>query len=135
MPLSCRKVNLKKALVKQCLRAWEKAGATPVTRKCLESDKEHREFGDKEDEMDEMMKKIQEQNDKCTFSLTHHGYDGSVLASKLNKQKVTAPVTRPNSSECIEVLARARTHGSLFHATGGGHITHNDFFKHGNNSA
>ena len=51
-----------------------------------------------------------------------------MLASKLNKQKVTAPVTRPNSRERIKVLARVKTHGALFHATGGGHITHDDFF-------
>ncbi len=39
---------------KQCLRAWEEVGVAPVIQKCLKSDKVHREFGDKEDEMNEM---------------------------------------------------------------------------------
>ncbi len=34
---------------KPCLRAWEKDGAAPVTRKCLESDNVCKEFVDKED--------------------------------------------------------------------------------------
>ncbi len=100
-----------------------------MTRKCLDSDKVRREFGDEEDEMKEVMKRIQEQNDQCTFFLTRNGYDGSVLACTLNEKKVTAPVTRPNIQQRIEILAKARTHRALFHASGGGHITHDDFFK------
>ncbi len=81
------------------MQAWEKVGAAPVTRKCLESDKVRREFGDEVDEMNEVMKRSQEQNDQCIFFLTGRGYDGSALSSKLNQKKVTAPVTRPNSKE------------------------------------
>ncbi len=44
----------------QCLQAWEKVGAAPVTQKCLDSDKERREFGDEEDKMNKVMKRIQE---------------------------------------------------------------------------
>ncbi len=101
----------------------------PVTQKCLDSDRARTEFGDEEDEMNEVMKGLKEQNDQCTFFLTLNGYDGSALACKLNKNKVTAPITCPNTQQRIEILARARTCGALFHATGGGHITHDDFFK------
>ncbi len=48
---------------KQCLRTWDKVGLAPVTRKCLGSDKVWKEFDDEEDEMNEMMKWIEEQND------------------------------------------------------------------------
>ncbi len=67
--------------------------------------------------MNEVMKQIQEQNDQCTFFLTSWRYDGSALSFKLNKKKVTAPVTCPNSNERIEVIAKAKSHGVLFHST------------------
>ncbi len=72
------------------------------------------------------MNKVMKQNDQYTFFLD--GYDGSVLAYKLNKKMVNAPITHPNTQKRIVVLAKARMHGALFHATGGGHITH-DVFK------
>ncbi len=97
-----------------------------MTQICLDSDEVRREFGDEEDEMNKVMKRIQEQNDQYTFFLTHSGYDGSILSCTLNKKKVTAPITCPNSQERIEILAKARMHSALFHATGGGHITHNE---------
>ncbi len=70
-----------------------------VTRKCLDSDKVRREFGDEKDEMNEVMKGIKEQNDQCTFFLTLNGYDGSVLACKLNYNKVNTTVTCPNTQQ------------------------------------
>lgn len=85
-----------------------------MTQKCLDLNKLRKEFGDKEDKMNEVMKRIQEQNDQCTFFLTHDKYDGSFLECTHNKKKVTAPT---------EILTKARTHGALFHATGGGHIS------------
>ncbi len=60
-----------------------------MVQKYLDSDKVWREFGDEEDEMNEVMKRIREQNDQCTFLLT--------LACTLNKKKVIAPVTCPNT--------------------------------------
>ncbi len=77
---------------RKCLQAWEKVGAAPATQKCLDSGKVRREFGNEDDEMNKVMKRIQEQNDQCTFFLTHHGYDRSVFTCKLNKKKVTAPI-------------------------------------------
>ncbi len=70
---------------------------------------------------------MQEQNDQCNFFITPHGYDSSMLTSKLNKKKVTAPIICPTSNEYIEVLAKVRTYGVLFHVTVGGHTTHNIF--------
>ena len=38
-------------------------------------------------------------------------------------------VTEPNSQEIIEALAAAKSHGSRFLVTGGGHMCTKDIFK------
>ncbi len=43
---------------------------------------------------------------------------------KVQKQSVTVR----NSQECVDAISQATTHGNLFHATGGGHLTDEDVF-------
>ncbi|KAL7465783.1 hypothetical protein ACHAXS_012907, partial [Conticribra weissflogii] len=113
----------------QNLKSWAKVGAAPVTRKCLESNQVRREFGDGDGEHDQVMLHIQSQNDMCTYFLTQRGFDGDQLKAKLNKKKNKRAVTKAHSIERQELLSKAKTHGALFCATGGGHITSDDFFK------
>ncbi len=129
----------KKCLQQEAIfQTREKVGSAPVTQKCIDSDKVRGEFCDEDDEMNKVVKSVHEQNDQGTFFLTCHGYDGSLLKFKLNKKKVTAPITHHPSpithhpsqyTKSIEFLAKARIHRVLFHATGGSHITHDDFLR------
>ena len=46
-----------------------------------------------------------------------------------NSVPKTQNITEPHSQERILLLSKAKTHGEKFTATGGGHLTSDDFFK------
>ena len=75
------------------------------------------------------MQKIQAAKNLCTYFLKEHGYNGSIFKAEVNiltkKNKTTVPETR----ERIKLLSAATSHGAIFHATGGGHITSDDMFR------
>ena len=121
------------------LRAWFKIGAAVVveggdgegcvTRSCLWDRQVRREKGDSDDDTNRDMILIQEANDLAVYLLNARGYPGDRLKAKINEAKFKRPVTAPHSKERIELLSSAATHGSKFLATGGGHVTSDDFFK------
>ena len=107
---------------------WEKCGAAPLTRACLQNNSQvRREIGDDDDAANTAMTRIQESNNVSTHFLSRNGFDGNVF--KDNVKKVSRKsVTVWHSMERIEKIQQATTHGNLFHATGGGHLTDDDIF-------
>ena len=98
---------------------WEKCGAAPLTRACLQNNSQvRREIGDDDDAANTAMTRIQESNNVSTHFLSRNGFDGNVF--KDNVKKVgRKSVTVRHSTERIEKIQQATTHGNLFHATGG----------------
>ena len=78
-----------------------------------------------------LLANLEPQNKTCCTILTSKGLDGSQF--RLDAPRVlktnTQVVTRPQSQERIKAIAKAKGSGQLFHATGGEHISSNDFFK------
>ncbi len=107
---------------------WEKCGAAPLTRACLQSNSQvRRELGDDDDATNTAMLHIQESNNVSTHFLSRIGYNGKVFKNtikKVNRKSVTVR----HSMERIAKIQKATTHGNLFHATGGGHLTDDDIF-------
>ena len=106
----------------------EKYDAAPLTCACLQNSSQvRREMGDDEDATNMAMVHIQESNNVSTHFLSCNGFDGNVY--KDNAKKVSRKsVTVRHSTERIEKIQQATTHGNLFHATGGGHLTDDDIF-------
>ena len=84
-------------------------------------------MGDDDDATNMAMVHIQESNDVSTHFLLHHGYDGNAFKDRIKKVSKKS-VTVRHSAERIEKIQQATTHGNLFHATGGGHLTDDDIF-------
>ena len=115
----------------RCLDSWEKIGAAPPTRKCLD-DPQVRKSIDSDKEYALLVNSVQEANEYAVYSLTEAGYDGSALQALVTIKPTelrAAPITERMSRERIELLARANTHGKKFFATGGSHVCSDDFFK------
>ena len=111
-------------------KAWAAVGAAPLTRSCLNDKKVRRQLGDAKDSMNELMLSLQDGNLNSTALLTQHEYEGDRLRVFLKKNPVKPRmVTKPNSLERQQLLAKAGTHGEKFTATGGGHLTSDDMFK------
>ena len=114
---------------KACRSAWHKVGAAPLTRKCLMDKKVQRKLDDSDNEMRSLMEGLQEANDVSTTLLTQHGYEGKYLSVAVKRVPKKQPVTIPHTKERYLALAKAKTHGHKFTATGGSHMTSDDFFK------
>ena len=110
-----------------CLLAWAKVGAAPLTMACLDDPQVRREKGDGSAQT--LMHEIQDANDLGVYQLTQMGYVAINLRAKLIPTKTVEPITQPHTQERIELLAAAHTHGAKFTATGGSHLTTDDFFK------
>ena len=95
---------------------------------CLYSDKVRH---DKEDDPNHVVyKKIQANNHNACDLLSAWGFRGNKLKVHLKKSMLTAgTVTAPHSQERIEALAGAKSHGSRFLITGGGHMCTDDIFR------
>jgi NACalpha-BTF3-like transcription factor len=78
------------------------------------------------------MSAVHEHNKMCCAILLGDGYDGERFANSPNQRKIThAPslaITRPLSQEHMEILNKAKTHGAMFHATGGKHLNSDEAF-------
>ncbi len=72
---------------------------------------------------------IVEHNVIACNALSLEGYNGDVMKITLKPVERTTVLTVPHSQEWIELLSRAKTHGNIFTATGGVHLTANDIFK------
>ena len=111
------------------IKAWEKVGAVPLSRKCLQSPKVRRSIGDGDDDQQALVHLIVEHNVIACNALSLEGYDGDMMKVTLKPVNRTTVVTVPHSQERIDLLSQAKTHGSIFAATGGVHLTANDIFK------
>jgi hypothetical protein len=111
------------------IKAWEKVGAVPLSRKCLQSPKVRRSIGDGDDDQQALVHLIVEHNVIACNALSLEGHDGDMMKVTLKPVNRTTVVTVPHSQERIDLLSQAKTHGSIFAATGGVHLTANDIFK------
>ncbi|KAL7548008.1 hypothetical protein ACHAWF_016321 [Thalassiosira exigua] len=57
------------------------------------------------------------------------GYQVDLLKATIKEVSKPKHVMVPHSKECIVLLAKAKTHSAKFTATGGGHLTSDDYFK------
>jgi len=121
-----------------CLSAWRKCGAVPLTRAPMNDNSIRHELVMNVDEtvnttIDPQGSKLllleQANHSACDF-LTSLGYDG-------NRLRISAPrrgakkyeITQPQSKERIELLRKAKTAGAIFAVTHGEHLNSGDFFK------
>ncbi len=112
------------------IKAWEKVGAVPLSRKCLQSPKVRRSIGDDSDEDQwALVHLIVEHTTIACNALSLEGYNGDVMKITLKPVERTTVLTVPHLQEQIELLSQAKTHGNIFATTGGGHLTANDIFK------
>ena len=78
-----------------------------------------------------MYQAIQETNNRDTEAMSFYRYKGDLLQVTLDedvhcrKKSVTVAITQAHQ----EAISCTKTHGQLFHATGGQHITANNMFK------
>ncbi len=72
---------------------------------------------------------IVEHNVIACNALTLEGLNGDTMKITLKPIEQTTVVTVPHSQERIELLSQVKTHGNIFAATGGIHLTANDIFK------
>ncbi|CAJ1927930.1 unnamed protein product [Cylindrotheca closterium] len=115
---------------KKCIEAWEKVGAAPCTRKCLQSHQVCHRIGDESDSFANQYKDLQLQNDFCVGWLNSHGLDGCHLAAKVDviKKSELPGLTSMGTAEMQEKLMTANQSGKAFMLTAGHHKTHNDYF-------
>ena len=108
------------------IKAWEKVGAVPLSRKCLSSPKVRRSTGDGDDDQQALVHLIVEHNTIACYALSLEGYNGDVMRVTLKPIERTTAFTAAHTQERIELLSQAKAHGSIFSATGGVHLTAND---------
>ena len=113
----------------QNIKAWEKVGAVPLSRKCLQSPKVRRSIGDGDDDQQALVHLIVEHNVIACNALTLEGFNGDNMKITLKSIERTTVLTVPHPQERIQLLSQAKTHGNIFAATGGVHLTANDIFK------
>jgi hypothetical protein len=111
------------------IKAWEKVGAVPLSRSCLQSPKVRRSIGDGNDDQQVLVHLIIEHNVITCNALLLVGYNGNVMEITLKPVKRTTIVTAPHMQDWIKLLSKTKTHGNIFAATGGIHLTANNIFK------
>ncbi len=79
--------------------------------------------------MNNVAKSIDEGNFLSCYFLAKNGYNGSALQVEIKKSKLSTNVTVPITNDRIKLIAEAKSHGQLFPATGGSHLTSDNFFK------
>ena len=102
----------------QNIRAGEKVGAVPLSRKCLDGD----------DDQQALVHLIIEHNVIACNELTMEGYNGDVMKITLKPIERMTCVTLPHTQDRIELLSQAKSHLNIFAATGGVHLMSNDIF-------
>jgi hypothetical protein len=111
-----------------CKHAWEKVGAAPLTRACLNDKRVRRSIGDSSEEEQVMDRLIQEANDVATFTLTMCVYNGTVLAQQIKPHEEMKQLTEEHSLEHQLLLKNATTHGKKITVLGGQPLTTDDMF-------
>ena len=111
------------------IKAWEKVGAVPLSRKCLSSPKVRCSIGDGDADQQALVHLIVEHNTIACYALSLEGYNGDVMRVTMKPIERTTVITAAHTQERIELLSQAKAHGSIFSTTGGVHLTANDIFK------
>jgi len=111
------------------IKAWEKVGTVPLSRKCLSSPKVRRSIGDGDADQQALVHLIVEHNTIACYALSLEGYNGDVMRVTLKPIERTTVITAAHTQERIELLSQAKAHGSIFLTTGGVHLTAKDIFK------
>ena len=101
------------------IKAWEKVGAVPLNRKCLQSLKVRRSIGDGNDNQQALVQLIVEYNAIACNALSLEGYNGDVMKVTLKPVERTTVITVSHSQKRNELLSQAKTHRSIFAATSG----------------
>ncbi len=70
-----------------------------------------------------------EHNTIACNTLSLEGFNGDMMKVTLMPIERTNIITAPHTQERIELLSQAKSHGNIFAATGGVHLTANDIFK------
>jgi hypothetical protein len=119
--------------------AWLKCGAVPLTRTALKARAVRHEIpvmaalNDDTGLTDSVeirkLKELDQMNCYYCQILATAGFNGEPFRIEAPTRKKIVAVSKPNSLERIEALRKATTAGGMFHATGGGHINSDDFFK------
>ena len=84
-------------------------------------------MGDDDDATNMAMVHIQESNNVTTHFLLCNDCNGNAFKDTIKKVSRKSVMVR-HSTERIEKIQQATTHGNLFHATGCGHLTDDDIF-------
>jgi hypothetical protein len=123
------------------LSGWAKCGAVPLTRVAMKSNKVRHEVpvfnalipqeGLTSTDTPEIRKlvELEEMNGRYCNILTANGFAGDFLRMAAPKRKKVVAVSQPNTLERQEALRNASSAGKTFHATGGGHLNSDDYFK------
>ena len=75
------------------------------------------------------MRDLQDSNNLASFQMDQRGFDGIMSHARLEVVPDTKPITINHSQAQVKALAKAKTRGAKFIATGGGYVTLNDVFK------
>ncbi len=113
----------------QNIRAWEKVGAVPLSRKCLSSPKIRCLIVDGNDDQQALVHLIIEHSIIACKVLLLEGYNGDMMTIMLKPIKQTHAITTPHTHNWIELLSQAKTHSSVFAATGSVHPMANNIFQ------
>ena len=62
-------------------------------------------------------------------NMGHDATSDDIMKLKLKPAASTSVVTIAHSQDRIELLSQAKSHGNIYAATGGDHLTSNDMFK------
>ena len=112
-----------------CKNAWENIGDAPSKMAFLSYPKVRQQLGDTNDHTNDLMHDLHDANDLAVFKLHQHGFDGSMLRTRIEKVPETAPITVKNSQSWVKALEKEKTRGAKFTATGVGHVKSNETFK------
>ena len=106
-------------------------GAAPLTCAWLKDPKGRHDGTNSEDTEYDMYQAIQATNKRATETLLFYGYKGDLLQVTLDEDVHChkKSVNVANTKACQESISYSKTHGHIFHATGGQHITADDIFK------
>jgi len=121
-----------------CLSAWRKCGAVPLTRSPMNDTSIRHEVVINDDQTvnsiidphgDKLLQLEVSNHTACDF-LSSLGYDGSRLRLSAPRRGAKKyDLTQPQSKERIELLRKAKTAGAIFAVTHGEHLNSGDFFK------
>ncbi len=111
-----------------CQDAWDKVGAAPFTRECLQNKKVCTSLGDGSKAYQALLLNIQQSNDIAVHTLTSSGYKGEVLQATICEYPKTEFITEEHGADRLELSAKANTSGKLFSVNLAGHLTADDIF-------